>query len=104
MNSIGVLGEILKRNPAIQHLNVVEIGKQYLLQERLPGNSSFDDLFILALKKRKEYRIPFWDSLFTSLFDSENANMPNIIKEASFHNTHLIRTKVPLENILSNNH
>jgi hypothetical protein len=85
METIDVINDIIKNNSEIYKLNFSQYPSQVLVQNNDKLSHNDKELINNALKIRKEYHLPFWDSLMLSLFDKDEISL-NLISSVLIHN------------------
>jgi len=85
MNTLDVVADILKQNSEVKYFTFAKYPKQTLIQENESFGKKDLEFIDSALGLRKQYRIPFWDSLMLTLFDKKNVSK-ELLQRALLHN------------------
>lgn len=102
MNTIDILKKILIKNSNILAYKFHTFPSQSLLQEIVELDDKDKIIIKNALKIRKQYRLPFWDSVMLSYFGNENYSK-KILHQVLHHNKRTDYKEINRIDFLSNN-
>ena len=84
LDAISLLAHIMTAHPEIEGIFFGEPMFAPSLQTRFDLSSPDQPILDKALRLRSEYKLPFWDGLMLSLFESQGTS-DSILKQATFH-------------------
>jgi len=85
MDVLEVLSEIISANPSIFSVKLLSVSPPPLLQDRAVLSSDEMDIISKGTALRKNSRLPFWEAVLLSCFDSPFI-LDHILEAAMFHN------------------
>lgn len=85
MTTLDILKEIIQREDQIDLFTFHNFPRQKLLQDQFYFGDIENGQFDKAMKMRKEYKLPFWDSMMLTFFD-QNYTSDKILECSQRHN------------------